>query len=127
MSPPSDAMIVTLTAGQLAALVRDAVQEALAEQYQVGTVPVLHDRQGLGQTLGCSLATVDRMRREAGFPELRVGDAARFELAEVLAWLRNRQPSAEGAESRKSRDLGKHAENDSNATRFRHRNSGMEA
>jgi hypothetical protein len=33
---------------------------------------------------------VDRLRAE-GMPELRVGDAPRFELAAVLAWLKERQ------------------------------------
>lgn len=124
-SRTGETMLVTLTTGQLTALVRTAVQEALAEQVDGALAPALLDRQGLGQALGCSLATVDRMRREAGFPELRVGDAARFELAEVLAWLRNREPPAVSAESSAAANPDKHGEMPSNTNGFSHENSAM--
>lgn len=51
--------------------------------------PALLDRGGLAKALGVSLASLDRLRAD-GLPELRLGDAPRFELAAVLAWLRAR-------------------------------------
>jgi hypothetical protein len=51
----------------------------------------LLDRRGLAQALDVGVDTVDRMRGE-GMPELRVGDAPRFELERVLEWLRGRRP-----------------------------------
>jgi phage terminase Nu1 subunit (DNA packaging protein) len=89
--------------------------------------PTLLDRQGLGQALGCSLATVDRLRREVGFPELRVGDGARFELDAVLAWLRNREPSADTAEGSAAPNPEKHVRMPSNTNGFSHGNSAMAA
>lgn len=47
------------------------------------------DRRGLAAQLRCCVDVVDRLRTE-GMPELRVGDAPRFELDRVLAWLRER-------------------------------------
>lgn len=51
--------------------------------------PALVDRAGLARALGVSPASVDRLRGE-GLPELRVGDAPRFELEAVLRWLRGK-------------------------------------
>jgi hypothetical protein len=51
--------------------------------------PTLLTRGGLAQALSCSEKHIDRLRHE-GMPELRVGDSPRFEIAEVLRWLRAR-------------------------------------
>lgn len=48
------------------------------------------DRRGLARYLGCSVDTVDRLRRE-GLPRLRVGDSERYEREVVLEWLRDRE------------------------------------
>jgi hypothetical protein len=53
--------------------------------------PALLDRQGLARELGVSLASLDRLRAEPGFPELRLGDVPRFELVQVVAWVHGRQ------------------------------------
>lgn len=76
-------MAVTLTRGQLAALVSAAVAEALGAQ----AAPALLDRQRLAKALGCSAGHIDKMRK-AGLPSLRLIEAVRFELPAVLAWLR---------------------------------------
>lgn len=72
--------------------VADAVIEALLPLLGapgVPVVPALHDRQSLARELRCGVDTVDKLRRE-GMPEIRVGDAPRFELEHVLSWLRGR-------------------------------------
>jgi hypothetical protein len=50
----------------------------------------LLDRRGLARALGCCVDVIDRLRRE-GAPELTLGDSPRFQLAEVLTWLRERR------------------------------------
>ena len=51
--------------------------------------PALLDRVGLARAIDKSPASVDRLCRE-GMPYLRVGDVKRFELENVLVWLRER-------------------------------------
>lgn len=79
------AVIVT-TPEQLAALVRDAVSEALADARKDAS-PVLLDRNGIAKALGIGLSSVDRFRRE-GMPCVFVGESPRFLVEECLAWLR---------------------------------------
>jgi hypothetical protein len=78
--------------GQLVELVADAVVGRLEPLLKAPARPALLDRRGLALALGVGLDTVDRMRGE-GMPELRVGDAPRFELDAVIAWLRGRRAS----------------------------------
>lgn len=80
--------VVTITADELAGIVRAAVAAAIAE-HEPAAAPKLLDREGCAQMLGVSLGTVDRLRRE-GLPELRVGDAPRYEASVVLEWLKER-------------------------------------
>jgi hypothetical protein len=77
-------------------LSRDELREEIAAA--VGAIkpaapandaPTLLDRTQLAKALGCSLPTVDRLRRQ-GAPQFLLGDAPRFELDAVLAWLRTR-------------------------------------
>lgn len=82
--------LVVITTGELGELIRERVALALAEHDQGASAPALLDRRGLALALGCGLDTIDRLRRE-GCPELRVGDAPRFALTDVLAWLRGRE------------------------------------
>jgi hypothetical protein len=81
-------------------LSRDELREEIAAA--VGAIkptapsndaPTLLDRTQLAKALGCSLPSIDRLRRE-GLPQLTIGDAPRFELAPVLAWLRTRSAGA---------------------------------
>ncbi|MBE7480224.1 MAG: hypothetical protein HS104_09600 [Polyangiaceae bacterium] len=87
-----DAMLVTMTRAELRELVRGEVDSALAEALAgARKPPALLSRAALADALGISLPTVDRMRREQGFPQWGVvGEAPRFELAAVLGWLRRR-------------------------------------
>jgi hypothetical protein len=74
----------------LAPLVREAVAEALVEHDAGATAaPVLLDREGLAAALGCSVATVSRLRAE-GMPVTHLLDSPRYELERVLVWLRAR-------------------------------------
>ncbi|MBI3202638.1 MAG: hypothetical protein HYZ29_13955 [Myxococcales bacterium] len=52
--------------------------------------PALLDRAGLARALSTSPATIDRLRSEPSFPELRLVDSPRFVLEDVLAWVRAR-------------------------------------
>ena len=68
----------------------EAIASTVAERLGLSTPsepePLL-DRQQLADALSVSRATVDRMRKELGFPAHRVGDAPRFILSEVRHWL----------------------------------------
>lgn len=84
----AEVRLVTVTLDELAAVVRAAVADALAE-HEPAAAPTLLDREACARMLGVSLGTLDRLRRE-GMPELRVGDAPRYEADAVIAWLRGR-------------------------------------
>lgn len=84
-APENDnAPAFTVTRGELAGLVRQAVATALEK---VAPVPQLLDREGLSIVLGCSGGMVDKLRRR-GMPHLRLGDSPRFELERCLEWIR---------------------------------------
>lgn len=87
MKAPDDSMVVQLTVAELRELVRSEVEAALGEARKA---PALLSRARLAEALDVSLPTLDRLRAEAGFPELVVGEAPRFDLAAVLAWLKRR-------------------------------------
>lgn len=87
MSAVQEIAVVPLE--QLRELVRETVASTLA-QHQPTPTPRLLDRSETAEFLGCSLPTLDRLRSE-GMPELRVGDAPRFERDAVIAWLRERR------------------------------------
>jgi hypothetical protein len=72
--------IVMLSPDDLRALVTEAVAEALAVQ------PALLDRTGLAKALSCSPSHVDNLRK-SGLPTVYLGDAPRFVLNDVLAWV----------------------------------------
>ena len=82
--------VVTVTEAELAALVRAAVSEALAEHEIGEQLPALFDRTALARKLGCSPSHVDTLRAE-GMPTVWLGQTPRFELAPCLAWLRERR------------------------------------
>lgn len=100
MTPPSPStMIVTLTAGQLAELVRSAALDAVAEMSPGNAPPseVMTRAEAAG-FLRVSLATLDRLVREDGLPFHRVGDCKRFTRGELLEWLTS------GSASRRTED-----------------------
>lgn len=85
-APQNDnAPAFTVTRGELAGLVREAVAEALTAT--ASPAPQLLDREGLSIALGCSGSLVDKLRRR-GMPHLRLGDSPRFELERCLEWIR---------------------------------------
>jgi len=79
------AVIVT-TPQALAALVRDAVSEALNDARQ-NAGPLLLDRTSAARALGVGTSSIDRFRK-AGLPCVWVGDTPRFIVDECVAWLR---------------------------------------
>lgn len=88
-SPPTKLVVIDPT--ELVGLVRDAVVEAIADVPRAASsLSALLDRKALATALDVSPAAVDRLRNEPNFPELRIGDAPRFELDRVLEWLRAR-------------------------------------
>ena len=88
-------LIVQLTEAEHAAHLDRRLEpiEALLAQLCTATSTALLDRSGLARALSCSVKTLDRLRAEAGFPELMVLGSPRFELAAVLAYLRARSGS----------------------------------
>ena len=86
------AMAAALTVDELRTLLRAELEEALAESRLV-EAPVLVDRAGLARALHVSVATVGRLAR-LGMPAVLVGDVPRYEVAEVIAWLRSRRREA---------------------------------
>lgn len=85
----------------MTALGFDALLEQVAERSAIKALeafeqrphsepkPALIDQSGLARELGVSTRTVFAMRQQ-GLPVVMVCDSPRFELPEVLAWLRSR-------------------------------------
>jgi hypothetical protein len=81
--------VAVLTAEQLRAVVRDAVEAALNERLQpTEPRPELVDGVTLAARLGVSRATVYRLRLR-GLPAVPVGDVFRYRVADAVAWLRS--------------------------------------
>lgn len=83
----AEVRLVTITADELASIVREAVAAALAERKPE---PELLDRDEAARFLRISLGTLDRATREHGLPFLLVADARRFVKADLIAWGRER-------------------------------------
>jgi hypothetical protein len=86
-------MVVQLTVAELEAII-DRRHAAFVEELTApATAPALVDRAGLARALSCSVKTVDRLRAEANFPEQHLYELPRFDVADVVAWIkaRNRQ------------------------------------
>lgn len=90
-SAPGDVLgiVATELVRRVHASLESVVTTALESVLEQQSAPALHDRQSLARELRCGVDTIDKLRRE-GMPELRVGDAPRFELTRVLEWLRGR-------------------------------------
>lgn len=75
----------------LASIVRDAVAEALADHNPTQS-PIV-DMTGCAQALGVSLPTLRKLLAE-GLPCFSVGEnSRRFDMRDVLAWLKSREAS----------------------------------
>jgi hypothetical protein len=101
MTAPADPFAAVLDS--LADRIADRVVARLADGRNASRAEAgghLLDRRGVAGLLGCCVDVVDRLRGQ-GMPELRVGDAPRFEPDRVLEWLRERKsprsPSGETA------------------------------
>lgn len=85
---------ITLTRGQLRALVLNAVLEALetfdAPRAAQEPQPLLSVSQ-TAKALGCHRSKVNSMRLE-GCPAVKLGSIYRYSLPDVLAWLKARGP-----------------------------------
>jgi hypothetical protein len=81
--------IVEPIAELAAAILEPRLAEVIAAAIAAHHAPKLLDRRGLAHALNIGVDTVDRLRRE-GCPSLLVGDAPRFELDQVIQWLRGR-------------------------------------
>ncbi len=82
--------IIVTTPEQLATIVREQVDAALAERAAPrADEPLLLTCAALCRRLGVSRASVYRWRN-AKMPSIRTGDEYRYVLDEVMAWLRRR-------------------------------------
>jgi hypothetical protein len=80
---------------QIREAAREGAQEALRAQRErdpTAREPVLLDKRSLAHALNISTATVDRLCRTQRIPFVTVGDVRRFDLACVLAALRDAAP-----------------------------------
>jgi hypothetical protein len=80
-----------LIAQAVSAVLREQLPELLADLTTPDRAPALLDRHGLARALSCSTGTIDKMRRQ-GMPEVRLGDSPRFDLDDVIRWLKRQQP-----------------------------------
>lgn len=76
----------TVTRGELAGLVREAVAEAI-DGHPGAPPAALLTREQLGAALGCSPSMVDKLRKQ-GMPAVWLGASPRFEVQDCLGWLR---------------------------------------
>lgn len=81
-------LLVHLSEDDLEALIDRRLAVTL-DELRAEPAPALLDRQKLAHALSCSVKHIDRLRAE-GLPELLLGDLPRFELSEVLRWLKAR-------------------------------------
>lgn len=75
----------------LATIVRDAVAEVLEDHLPTSQGPIL-DQTACAQALGVSLPTLRKLAAE-GLPRFRVGDHWRYDIRDVLTFLKTREAS----------------------------------
>lgn len=92
MQTPDDSLLVTLTAGQLRALIEDALAGGLMEREGDAPRTELLSGSELAALLGISRTSVHRLRVR-GMPCVPILDTFRFRPAECLAWLQSGQGS----------------------------------
>lgn len=81
-APAQAAPVVTLTVGELEALVERAARSALERGAEL-----LVDREGLARRLGCSASHIDALRKK-GLPTVMLGQSVRFDPGDVVRWLK---------------------------------------
>lgn len=84
-------LLVTLSAGDLAHIVRRELESVLSEaELDAARPPIpLLTKRGLAGVLQVSERTIDNLRRQ-GLPTIQLLGTPRFELGECLAWLKTR-------------------------------------
>ena len=101
MNRHPDTMIVTLTLGELAAMVRETSTEAVVAAALNPPKEVLMLDE-VAELLGRHKKTIPTLVKEAGLPAHRISERElRFRRSEVLAWL-SAQPSTPPAELKAS-------------------------
>ena len=84
------AELVTTDAAALAQLIADALVEPVAELLAAQRrPPALLSRADAAAALGISLPKLDALVRHRQCPHVRIGASVRFDLGEVLAWLKD--------------------------------------
>src|SRR6185295_201725 len=81
--------IIDLTEADLEAIIDRRLDAAIAE-LRAAPASALDDIGTLSKALCISPKTLQRLRTEPLFPELRLLDSPRFDRAEVIAWIRAR-------------------------------------
>lgn len=84
--------VVTMTRSELRQLLSEVVTDAL-NAHDPPAPSALLDRHEIARALGVSARTVARLR-EAGMPVVWVIESPRFELADVMDWLRTNPEQA---------------------------------
>ena len=79
--------LALLTPEEIRAIAKFAVAEYVEQSTPAANAPSLLDRAALGKALDASKSKIDRYRR-AGMPCIMLGDSPRFDVAEVIGWLR---------------------------------------
>lgn len=88
MTGHGEVHVVTVSADELRAIVRDELAALLDEREPERPADGLLTVDELCRALRVSRTHLTRLRREPGFPELRLIDSPRFDLAAVVAWLK---------------------------------------
>lgn len=89
-SPPPQ-LIVTLTTDQLASLIREQVEAALAEHREgESPTPRLRTLAQAAREIGISDRTL-RTYRDEGMPHVLIGTEVRYEIDACVAWIRQRR------------------------------------
>lgn len=97
----SAVVVLTLTADELRALIRDAVADALGAQRPAR---LLTPRE-LAAELGVSVDTIERRARE-GLPHVLVGTRRRFDAGACRAWLAARPKASSNVVALSGRRAG---------------------
>lgn len=89
MSPAAALVLEALRSPEVRDELASIVAEAIPAPGRETAPPRLVDRRTCAEALGISLAALDRLRAE-GMPSVRIGDAPRFDVQRVIAWLGSR-------------------------------------
>jgi hypothetical protein len=96
-----DTLAVTLTVGQM----RQVCEESAARALDAHVIAEWTDQKGIGAFLQLSWPTIKKLCDE-GMPHTCVGDARRFHIKTVNAWMLARTPTPRGRRPKASNDSG---------------------